>query len=229
MISIVDSVEYFYSFFDPGYIPCKMKQIESYREQTMKSTIKAEYRTQRMERSIPVKNFLKDFVDIPRFLKLCEECHNYNQVWSCPEYDFDPLDIWNQYKTLDLVVVKVLYDEKAWGISYTNEEIFSIVKSSLLKEKEDLLEEYLEEEKMQAQSLFLSAGSCDVCGQGSEGACSKPDGKPCRYPDKMRYSVESLGGDVVKAAKTLFDLELKWSDGKRLPEYYMLMCGLLKA
>lgn len=190
---------------------------------------KVNYTTKRIEKSIPVADFLKDYVDIQKFLKFCKNCENYNKVWSCPEYDFNPMDIWNNYKNLEIVVIKVIYDDQSRSTQYSKEELIEIGEETLLKEKEKLLDEYLLKEKDFTDSLFLAAGSCDICSK-TDGVpnCAKQENKECRFPEKMRYSIESLGGDVVKTAKEIFDIEIKWSEDSTLPEYYILMCGMLK-
>ena len=43
----------------------------------------------------------------------------------------------------------------------------------------------------------------------------------------MRYSIESLGGDVGKTTKDLLGLELKWMTEGRMPEHFILVNGLL--
>lgn len=39
-------------------------------------------------------------------------------------------------------------------------------------------------------SQSLSAGSCRICRINH---CARKNGEPCRFPDKLRYSIESLG------------------------------------
>ena len=43
----------------------------------------------------------------------------------------------------------------------------------------------------------------------------------------MRYSIEALGGDVSKTAADLLDLELKWGKNGELPEYFVLVGGMI--
>ena len=43
----------------------------------------------------------------------------------------------------------------------------------------------------------------------------------------MRYSIESIGGDVTAPLKDLFGLEIKWAEGNLMPEYHILLGGLL--
>ena len=52
-------------------------------------------------------------------------------------------------------------------------------------------------------------------------------GKPCRFQDKMRYSIESLGGNVGKTVTKYLKQELQWVEEGKLPEYFMLIYGLL--
>lgn len=65
--------------------------------------------------------------------------------------------------------------------------------------------------------------------QGAEsgGGCTRREGLPCRYPDKVRPSLESMGFDIGKTAKELFGLELKWASYGMLPEYYVLVGAVM--
>lgn len=186
------------------------------------------YNIEKIEKSIKVRDFIEGYVNVPKFLKYCKDCPNYNKVWSCPEYDFDPMDIWKKYETLDLVATKIIYN-----LDFEHNEVSEkMIKESnmiLKKEKYNLMREYMSYEKKDGSVIFLSAGSCDLCGyEKGINNCAKLEGKPCRHPEQLRYSIESLGGDVVKTAKEIFDIELKWSDGTELPEYNVLVCGILK-
>ena len=57
--------------------------------------------------------------------------------------------------------------------------------------------------------------------------CTRVNEEPCRHPEKMRYSIEALGGDVSKTAADLLDLELKWGKNGELPEYFVLVGGMI--
>jgi predicted metal-binding protein len=73
-------------------------------------------------------------------------------------------------------------------------------------------------------SCALAAGSCAICKE-----CTRPKGTECRYPEKMRYSIESLGGNVVQLMKDELGIEMKWAEAGKLPEFYVLVGGLLMA
>ena len=88
-----------------------------------------------------------------------------------------------------------------------------------------LAEELFEMEKAYPGSVSLSAGSCSTCGKDG---CTRPSGKPCRYPDKMRYSIEALGGNVGKTVHDLLGIELEWIEEGKAPSYFVLAGGLLE-
>ena len=81
----------------------------------------------------------------------------------------------------------------------------------------------MEEEKKHPGSISLSAGSCQLCKNG----CAKPLGQPCRFPDQMRYSIESLGGNVGLTIEKLMGIQLEWMEEGKLPHHFVLVCGLL--
>lgn len=46
---------------------------------------------------IPVVEYIDNFVDVDKFEDYCRECKNWERVWSCPPFKFDPIDYWAQY------------------------------------------------------------------------------------------------------------------------------------
>lgn len=173
--------------------------------------------------SISVPEYLENYVDVPTFLKACQACPNYNKLWSCPPYDFDVLEYWNKYKTLNLLAVKVEFDEETTSKTYSQEEINDILNDVFMVHRKDLTKKLLEEEKNYPGSVSLSAGSCSHC----KGGCAKADGKPCRFPEKMRYSIESLGGNVGLTISKLMGLSLEWIEEGKLPSHFVMVSGLL--
>ncbi len=47
-----------------------------------------------------------------------------------------------------------------------------------------------------------------------------------KHPDKVQPSLEAFGFDMVKTAKNVLVLEIKWSKGLLIPEYLTLVCGI---
>ena len=60
------------------------------------------YSVQTIETCVPVAEYLRACVDVEKFLGFCRECGNYGRRWSCPPFEFDPLELWNRYDTLHL-------------------------------------------------------------------------------------------------------------------------------
>lgn len=182
------------------------------------------YKTARYEAEIPVGEYVEQYVDVDTFLKACQACGNYDRVWSCPPYDFDVIEYWKKYRNLRLIASKIEFDEAARERTYSQDELQEILDRVLPAEKERLTEELLGMEKEIPGSVSLSAGSCRKC----KGGCSKPGGKPCRFPETMRYSIESLGGNVGLTIEKLMGLKLEWMEAGRLPHHFVLVCGLLE-
>lgn len=183
-----------------------------------------EYKTERLEATVDVAEYIEDCVSVEEFLPYCQQCHNYNQVWSCPEFSFDPYTYWNQYDKLRLIGIKIYLPAELTEKTWTQEECQKWTDEFLWREKRKLSEELYELEKQYPGSISLSAGTCQLCGGGN---CTKKSGKPCRNPEKLRYSIESLGGNVGRTVTRYLRQELEWIEEGRLPHYFILVCGLL--
>lgn len=172
------------------------------------------YSLERYTLDITVDDFKKKHIDVEKFLGFCKACPNYSKIWSCPSYDFDPMDVWNKYSYLTLLSYKITFENEN---SEEREE-------AMLKVKMMLLKELLQVESYNPDSLALGAGACNLCGKEN---CARRYNEPCRNPQYMRYSIESLGGDVVGALKEYFNLEISWGENGDMPPYIILLGGLL--
>jgi len=170
------------------------------------------YQMDRYRAEIDVADYVRSFVDVPRFLECCRVCPNYETRWTCPPYSFDPLTVWNAYRRLRLIGCKITPTEGETDLI-----------PALMQVKEELFRELSRLEQEVPGSILLSAGSCDFCG-----ACARVRGEACVHPERLRYSLESLGANVSKTAEELLGLPLQWyAEGKR-PDYLALVCGLLE-
>lgn len=183
-----------------------------------------EYAKERYEAVVPVEDYVKDCVNVPEFLEYCRQCGNYNKMWSCPEFDFEPEDYWREYRTFRIIGIKILVPEDMREKTWTREERGRLMEEMLWKEKERLTEELFSMEKEYPGSISLSAGSCMRCGAGK---CTRREGAPCRHPERLRYSIEALGGNVGLTVTKYLKQELQWMEEGKMPEHFMLVCGLL--
>ena len=61
-----------------------------------------QYHISEMAAETAAADFVKEFVQVEKFLSACQQCPNYNTRWTCPPFDFDPMTIWSGYTTLRL-------------------------------------------------------------------------------------------------------------------------------
>ena len=180
---------------------------------------------EKREREVPAAEFVRACVNVEKFSACCRNCRNYSKTWSCPPFRFDPADVWGNYDTLLLQMRMLTVPGELREQVFSAEALRRAAAEFLRAEKEAMLLELLELEKAFPGSMALSAGSCQVC---PEGTCARQTQEPCRNPNLMRYSIEALGGDVGKALELYFDKQLVWGRDGRMPEYYILLGGLLK-
>ena len=176
------------------------------------------YTCETLTRTVPLAEFRRDLVDVPRFLGYCQDCPNCGRYWSCPPFTFDPAALWARYDRLLLFVRRVAFPK---GRLFPGERR-AFERTELPKIKGDMARELLALEAAHPGSLALFPGRCDGCP-----VCARVAGEPCRTPDRMRYSIEALGGDCGGALETYFGEKLQWAQGNRLPAQLSFLGGLL--
>ena len=155
-----------------------------------------------------------------KFEGLCRQCPKYGQLWSCPPYSFDAAKRAAKYRLVHIVGAKIIFDADIRNaVKSENVESFAYEVLHSVRRRMDASLLRVEGSAPDREALF--AGSCIVCS-----SCSRSEGRPCRYPQAMRYSLESLGYDVTSLTEDFLGIELKWSDGG-LPEYFTLVGGIL--
>lgn len=181
-----------------------------------------EYTTQMKEAEISVSDYLDKYVKAEEFIQYCRACPNFGKIWSCPEYDFDTVEYFRKHSRLRVIGLKIIYSPGTREKTYSREEMREVIAGSMHVERRKL-DEYLRELEEKTGGTALNAGSCNICPEG----CARPEGKNCRFPDRMRYSLESLGADITTTIGDLLGIELVWDKEGKLPEYYTLVAGLL--
>ena len=171
-----------------------------------------------LERTVPLKEFRETLVDVPRFSGYCRDCPHCGRYWSCPPFSFDPMTLWMRYEAIHLYVRKLVFTK---GRLFPGERR-AFEATELPKIKEAMARTLLAMEAEVPGSLALFPGRCEWCP-----VCARTEGKPCRTPDRMRYSIEALGGDCGGALERYFGESLQWAQGNRLPEQIILLGGLL--
>ncbi len=176
-------------------------------------------RISKLTADVDVAEFVERYVDVEKFQGLCTDCEDYGKNWSCPPFDFDVMDVWDSFDKLKLIAFKMDFDDDELSNEYSDKELDFILKR-LERMKVKLMNDIYVLEDENSYALFL--GKCNLCMK-----CTREFGMPCKMPFKMRYSIESLGGNVDQCIEDIFGFEIHYAQNNRLPEYLIFVGGVL--
>ena len=143
------------------------------------------------------------------FAKLCREgCPDYNRSWSCPPHSPDfRSEAAGRPQTLLVVYFADLGQFTRIPAEQRIRQANTIMRLNMEKHLHGL-------EKIH-QGRTLDGGICRYCAVCT---CADQSG-PCRWPQNMRCSMESLGLDVAAIAKDYLDFSLAWGTAADLPSH----------
>ncbi len=179
------------------------------------------YTKEKLRADIAVDEYLEKYVNIPEFAQKCRQCQSYASSWSCPPFDFDPAGYWRQYSEFHIEGVCIYFDPAECQKHRSQEETDAIIAEVRATEKALLAQKLYDMEN--DNSISLSEGVCSLCD-----SCTRAANLPCRYPEKLRYSIEALGGNVGLTCSRLLGLQPEWVCENRLPRKLVIISGLLK-
>ena len=176
---------------------------------------------------------LEDIIFDPKVQTYCVspsfKCPSYGHSWACPpEAPYLEATV-AKFKEFYLIYyeLNLTYYVESQKVKFPNKSETniknSIYTSSLLRnklEKEilDFLDNYHEAYE---ENLILWDGYCRVCSNKNDKGCTYDTGKPCRYPEKRKYSMEAVGIEVTKTVSQL-NLEIEWP-----PTNFLYRFGLI--
>ena len=172
------------------------------------------YHIRELTAEATVPEFVAQFVHVEKFLPACRQCPRYNTRWTCPPFDFNPMDVWGGYTGLRLYA-RILHAD---GLNQPLDAALTALK----REKRLYRDKLYRWEQATSGSQMLLAGTCDQCE-----VCEKQQGRPCRQPECLRYSIEALGGDVEGCLRRYFHRTVLWGKDGAAPDYLVLVGGLL--
>ncbi|MCI5147903.1 MAG: hypothetical protein D3916_00580 [Candidatus Electrothrix sp. MAN1_4] len=137
----------------------------------------------------------------------CEACHKFGKNFACPPHspNFpDYLDTQQYAKILCIRMPQEYFRNVLQEKMYT--ECFQKARTILVGE----LLNYRKQGFLIAGSSFCLA--CEVCAaeEGSD---------KCKKPNKMIYSLESLGVNLTALTKQCFDFDLEWSASEQASDF----------
>lgn len=185
------------------------------------------YTLKKYEKTMLVSEYYENYVDFDETLKSCKVCEHYNNCWSCPPFEDNITDSWQNYENINLVLLKLSYDDFITQEKHSKDDLDIILQLTLYNEKRKLLQDLskkISDDENLTDTMILSTGYCNICPK-----CTRKESEPCRYPKNKLYSMESLGALVSKTTEEVFDTEIKWIDMDNgiIPEYLTLLMGVL--
>lgn len=167
--------------------------------------------------------FIEKYVDPPLFLEYCKVCENYGKRWSCTPLNILPIEFLNLYSDIWLIGLEIILNKDMLkGVVCEDFDVPKQINDILCIEKKRLTKLLIREEKKIAGSQYLFSGGCEICD-----VCTRIEGKPCLFPEKMRYSIEAMGANVAKISEEILGIKVLWMKGAIIPEHLTLICGLL--
>ena len=160
-------------------------------------------------------DYLRRFRDAEKFAGFCCACTRYGMCWACPPFGFDAEEYLSGRATVWIVGTKIVPEERFRRECESSGKAVETGRGTL---DGRLLE--LEREYPGSRAFF--AGTCILC---PEGACTRRQGRPCLYPEKVRPSLEAFGLDMQRTADELLGVRMKWSRSGEMPEYFTLVSG----
>ena len=178
----------------------------------MSNTYKVELLTKRLS----LDEYITEYMNRVKVEGYCKQCDKYGNCWSCPPFDLDIDNYLKKYSKITIYAHKLIIGDSVI-CDNAAQETQRLFKS--LREKSD--RHIFAKEIDICNSVAFVAGSCSLCEK-----CEKPN--PCKYPNQMRRSLESIGFDMARTAEVLFDTELKWGSENSLPQYMFLISALVR-
>ncbi len=179
------------------------------------------YTVTNKEVTIKADEFVQRYRDVERIGQYCLQCSGYGKAWNCPPFDFDPRTRSDGFKAVKLIGTIIEFDEETQAACSTPEHATATGKQAIEEVCRTLLPSMYEMEKNVPGSRCFTI-RCMLCPEG----CTRPEGLPCRHPDMMRHSLESVGFDIEGMTRDLLDINLEWSYDGSLSKHITLVTAL---
>ena len=164
---------------------------------------------------------LEDIIFDPNVQSYCVnsnfKCPSYGHSWACPpEAPYLEHEV-STYKKFYIVYVKFdlsayIEEIKAKNPKRSEKSIRNafFIKNLLRDRLEQGILNFIEKrQNSYERKLILWDGFCRLCFNENDKGCTYDTGVPCRYPNKIRYSMEAVGIDVTQTVKNL-DFNIEW-------------------
>lgn len=186
-------------------------------------TIQQVYSIQNYIANISVAQYITQYRNASKFIEFCKQCPKYNNSWACPPFTFNIDKYLSSYNIAYLLATKITLPNSSHSSMSHSAEFIRQTEEIIRIVRLELDQQLLSAEQQIKNSKAFFAGSCHFC---LNKECTRILEEPCRYPEKIRPSLESLGFDIGKTTKELMGIELQWSKIDHQPKYITLVSGL---
>jgi predicted metal-binding protein len=173
------------------------------------------------ETIISADEFISRYRDVERIRQFCLQCPGYGKAWNCPPFDFDPRTVSDGFRTVRFIATIIEFDEQTRAACTSPEQAVEVGRQAMDEVWQSLLPRLYEMERETTGSRVFTF-RCVLCPEG----CTRPQGKPCRRPEQMRHSLESVGFDIEAMARDLLGITLEWSADGSLAKHITLVTAL---
>lgn len=173
------------------------------------------------EVTVDAATLIDRYRDVERIGAYCKQCPAYGQSWGCPPFDFDPCTVSDGFKTVKLMGTTITFDDTTREACTTPEMSAATGREAMEQVWKTVLPRLYEMEREVPGSRCFTF-RCTLCAEG----CTRPQGLPCRHPELLRHSLESVGFDIVAMTRDLLGIDLEWSADGSLPRHLTLVTAL---
>ena len=145
------------------------------------------YQVEVQVQTLRVPDWISRYCQPERFVPLCSACPQYGKNWACPPGMPQVERIAGAYSFVQVIGLKVLYDEAVRVAALTSpERTEEMRRKTYGAAKKQMLHALLALEAEFPGSMTIMAGGCELCPQ-----CARAEGKLCRHPKEMRFSYKA--------------------------------------
>ncbi len=165
----------------------------------------AVYYVDRFERQLAVSDF--DYGD--HYKMSCEACDKYGKNLACPPFSPSFLSYIDNAPVAKVICLRV---PQEYFNHLPSEERYH----ACFRKARSLLVGILLDYRKKGYAVAGSGAclSCEICTVEDEADC-----RQCRQPDKLIYSLESMGVNVIALVKKSFDIDLEWNSDEQFADF----------
>lgn len=148
----------------------------------------------RLKAKICKNTDIHKYMNFDYFTGLCRDgCPHYNLSYTCPPNSPTYTEYTKEHENVLVIAMYSDVDEKN-SISNIHPYLRRVLSDILIPLEKEF------------DGLLTDGGRCRYCE-----TCTYVDGLPCRFPDKIRFSMEAMGIDLDKVCSEVLEHKIVWN------------------